>query len=52
MNRMSTLMNSFQEVLTSLIKQVAIDHPHHCLYQIFALSNGKNVGINERGREK
>lgn len=31
---------NFLEVLNSVIEAVAMDHPHHSLWQIFALSNG------------
>jgi hypothetical protein len=32
-----------QGVLNSLIEKIAVDHPHHTLFQIFALSNGDRV---------
>jgi len=43
-SRMSTDNTSlFQDVLNTIIETTALDHPHHVLYQIFALSNGEAV---------
>ncbi len=33
--------SGFQEVLCALIERVATAHPHHVLYQLFALKNGE-----------
>jgi hypothetical protein len=51
-SRMSAQENVFQHILTTLIKKVVMDHPHHSLYQIFALSNGNKVGVDQRGRDR
>lgn len=43
--------SGFQSTLNDLISRMAIDHPYHVLYQIFALRNG-NLGSGgkvERG---
>jgi len=51
-SRISTVDSLFQKVLTSLIKKVVMQYPQHSLFQIFALSNGDNVGDDQRGKEK
>jgi len=38
----------FQTVLRQLIFRMAEVHPHHCLYQIFALQNGERVASSIR----
>ena len=40
----------FQGILKKLIYRMSVDHPYHCLVQLFALSNGKNVGAGVDGR--
>jgi hypothetical protein len=37
--------SGFQAILASLLVRLAVDHPHHTLYQVFALKNGN------RGRD-
>jgi hypothetical protein len=48
--RISTSESLFQEVLTFLINKVCLQCPHHSLFQIFALSNGNNVGVDQRNK--
>jgi hypothetical protein len=38
----------FQTVLQQLIFNMAKRHPHHCLYQIFALQNGERIASSIR----
>ena len=33
----------FQDVLTSLLEKMCLDHPYHCLYQIIALTNTERL---------
>lgn len=33
-------MGVVQATLQSLLERLAVDHPHHSLYQLFALKNG------------
>ena len=44
--RVSVLL--LQDTLQALLKRLAIDHPFHTLYQIFALKNGNR---GKDGRE-
>jgi hypothetical protein len=41
---------AFQSTLQRLIFKMCADHPYHCLVQLIALSNGKNVGSGVGGR--
>lgn len=43
---------SFQDVLNTVIETVALDHPHHALWQIFALSNGDRVVASQKGKNR
>lgn len=42
--------DKFQGILKKLVFRMSMDHPYHCLVQLFALSNGKNVGTGVGGR--
>lgn len=42
-SRMTVGEARFQLVLKALIERIAIDHPHHSLFQLFALSNADKV---------
>jgi hypothetical protein len=42
------LESDFQKVLQELIYRMASAHPHHCLYQIFALQHGDRVARSIR----
>eukprot|EP00899_Mesostigma_viride_P015595 jgi/Mesvir1/24036/Mv10774-RA.1 len=35
--------SGFNVTLAKLVKKMAVEHPHHTLYQLFALSNGDRV---------
>ena len=37
---------------TSHLQATALAHPHHVLWQIFALSNGDNVPGSQRGKNR
>jgi hypothetical protein len=39
----------FQHALQGLIFKMCVDHPYHCIVQLIALSNGKNVGSGVSG---
>jgi ataxia telangiectasia mutated family protein len=39
----------FQDVLSTIIENTALEHPYHTLYQIFALANGGRVLPEQRG---
>ncbi|CAA7402290.1 unnamed protein product [Spirodela intermedia] len=41
---------TFQAVLVSLVKKMAIDHPYHTLFQLLALANGDRVKDKQRSR--
>jgi hypothetical protein len=41
---------NFQHILQRLIFKMCVDHPYHCIVQLIALSNGKNVGSGVGGR--
>jgi hypothetical protein len=43
---------NFQDVLNTVIEAIAIDHPHHALWQIFALSNGDRVVAAQKGKNR
>eukprot|EP01125_Pyxidicula_operculata_P014600 TRINITY_DN4881_c0_g1_i1.p1 TRINITY_DN4881_c0_g1~~TRINITY_DN4881_c0_g1_i1.p1 ORF type:complete len:1571 (-),score=264.66 TRINITY_DN4881_c0_g1_i1:211-4749(-) len=42
-SKSSSVSSSFRDVLNRMIERTAGDHPHHSLYQIFALANGGKV---------
>ena len=42
--------NRFQKSLQRLVLRMCMDHPYHCIVQLIALSNGKNVGSGVSGR--
>jgi len=39
-------LHSFQRALINWIQRIVVDHPHHTLYQIFALKNSSVNGMN------
>ncbi len=39
-------------MLNDVIEKTAICHPHHTLYQIFALSNGGQVLPGQQGKAR
>lgn len=41
---------SFQNVLVSLLRKMAIDHPYHTIFQLLALANGDRVKDKQRSR--
>uniref|UniRef100_A0ACD5TS08 Uncharacterized protein n=1 Tax=Avena sativa TaxID=4498 RepID=A0ACD5TS08_AVESA len=41
---------NFQNALASLLKKMAIDHPYHTIFQLFALANGDRVKDKQRSR--
>lgn len=42
--------HGFQYALSALVEKMAIEHPYHTLYQVFALANGDRVKENQRGK--
>ncbi|KAI4341398.1 hypothetical protein MLD38_026128 [Melastoma candidum] len=42
--------NSFQCALVSLVKKMAVDHPHHTVFQLLALANGDRIKDKQRSR--
>jgi ataxia telangiectasia mutated family protein len=42
----------FQKTLGEMIELTATDHPHHVLYQLFALRNGDRVSDDHRGKSR
>lgn len=43
---------NFQDVLNTVIEAIAVDHPHHALWQIFALSNGDRVVAAQKSKNR
>lgn len=43
---------NFHDVLNTVIETIALDHPHHSLWQIFALSNGDRVVAAQKGKNR
>ncbi|KAF3329020.1 serine/threonine-protein kinase ATM [Carex littledalei] len=42
--------NNFQNILVSLLRKMAIDHPYHTMFQLLALANGDRVKDRQRSR--
>ncbi|XP_038683516.1 serine/threonine-protein kinase ATM isoform X2 [Tripterygium wilfordii] len=42
--------HSFQFALVSLVKKMAVDHPHHTIFQLLALANGDRIKDKQRSR--
>jgi ataxia telangiectasia mutated family protein len=42
--------DNFQDILKKQVFRMSIEHPYHCIVQLLALSNGKNVGAGVGGR--
>ncbi|KAG0604904.1 hypothetical protein M758_9G018000 [Ceratodon purpureus] len=42
--------HGFQYALSALVERMAVEHPYHTMYQIFALANGDRVKANQRGK--
>lgn len=43
--------SGFYKVLEGIMFRLAVEHPYHTLYQIFALKNGKRPNMDGRGWE-
>ena len=51
-SRMGEKIDDFQKTLMHLIEKMTIDHPYHCLYQLFALRNGDKVDPASKNQYK
>ena len=40
----------FRIAINTLVTKLSADHPHHCIVQLVALANGKNVGAGVSGK--
>lgn len=49
-SRMSVISDTFQTALKNLIIKMTVDHPYHCLYQLFALRNADAVNPSAKNQ--
>ncbi|GLJ18554.1 hypothetical protein SUGI_0330040 [Cryptomeria japonica] len=43
-------LHSFQFALTFIVKKMALDHPHHTIFQLLALANGDRIKDKQRSK--
>jgi ataxia telangiectasia mutated family protein len=48
-SRMGNTTSQFHRVIKNLLFNIAKEHPHHSLLQLFALKNGQRIADDERG---